>query len=398
MSDVRMARGFGAVLSTVAPVSRASRASRHRLRVMFVAPVSVQGGANEVLLALADPGETCAYESLVIALRPGPLIDRLVAGDIDHVLLNGARLRAPMRTVRVVRQLDRIISRWDPDLVFSSEAAGHVYAALPAARRGVPALWRQPARPDARDPINRVANWLPARAVTVASCFVAAEQEKLSGRHVAIMRPGIKVRRLEGADGPRLRREQGLMPDDLLITIVGRLQSWKGQDLFLRAAADVAAEHPLARFAVVGGADMGWETGDFPGTLRRIADELGIRDRVSFAGQTDRVSDWYAASDVVVHASDHEPFGLVVCEAMLMGCAVIASDEGGPREIVDHEKTGLLVARNVDAIATAMGRLLADPAERRLLGEAARELAGQEFTSTRMVRDFEALVQEHVTC
>jgi glycosyltransferase involved in cell wall biosynthesis len=397
MSDVRMARGLGQILATTTRLALRSPLPRP-LRVLFVAPVSVQGGANEVLLALADPSKHGSYDSLVVALRPGPLIDRLLAGDIRHVLLNAPRMRSLLHTTRTLRHLDRIIARWQPDLVFSTEAAGHVYAALPAARRRVPALWRQPARPNARDPIGFLANRLPARAVAVASRFVAAEQEEIGSRPVAIMPPGIELRRLEGADGPRLRREQGIRPDELLVTIVGRLQQWKGQDLFLQAAAQVATAHPSARFAIVGGAEMGWETGDFPGMLRELVSTLGLSDRVCFSGQTDHVSDWYAASDIVVHASDHEPFGLVVCEAMLMGCAVIASDEGGPREIVQHGMTGLLAARNAQAFATAMDRLLGGPAERHRLGHAAREIAGREFTSARMIRDFEALIREHVAC
>ncbi len=398
MSDTRTASNFGAMVRTVIRPSGSRRPSRKRPRVLFVAPVSVQGGANEVLLALANPGEHASYEPLVVALRPGPLIDRLVASNIGHVLLSAPRLRSLPRSVRVMRQLDRIIARWEPDLVFSSEAGGHVYAGLPAARHRVPALWRQPARPDPRNPISFLANRLPARAVAVASNFIAAEQRKVGRRNVAIVRPGIDVERLRGADGPRLRHTRGIAPDDILVTIVGRLQPWKGQDLFLRAAAEVARTHPSARFAVVGGAEMGWEDGDFPGVLRNIAQTLGIEDHVHFAGQTDHVSHWYAASDVIVHASDHEPFGLVLCEAMLMGCAVVASDEGGPCEIIDHEATGLLVPRTVAAIATAMDRLLSDPHERRRLGSAARDAALANFTSARMVRDFEALVREHASC
>jgi glycosyltransferase involved in cell wall biosynthesis len=368
-----------------------------QLRVLFVAPVSVQGGANEVLLALADPGDDAAYDAFVAVLRPGPLIDRLAAHKVRHVLLNATRMRSLPNAVSVMRRLDRIIASWKPDLVFSSEAGAHVYAALPAAHHKVPALWRQPARP-VRDPIGFVANRLPARAVAVASDFIAAEQRLVGSREVAVMRPGVATARMDGADGAGLRSEQGIARDDVLVTIVGRLQPWKGQDVFLQAAALVAKRHAAARFAVVGGAEMGWETGDFPGALRELAATLGVSDRVCFSGQTDHVASWYAASDIVVHASDHEPFGLVLCEAMLMGCAVIASDEGGPREIVAHEATGLLVPRTATALASAMHRLLADPTERRRLGDAARELAGREFTSNRMIRDFEALLQEHTAC
>jgi glycosyltransferase involved in cell wall biosynthesis len=396
LSDVTMARGLGTLLSTVMPPSRRSQAGRRRPRVLFIAPVSVQGGANEVLLALTSADS--AYESLVVALRPGPLVDRLASEEIPHVLLHAPRLLAIRDSLRVMRQLERIVARWEPDLVFSSEAAAHIYAALPAARHRVPAVWRQPARPDARDPINIVVNRLPAKAVAVASDFIAAEQRRFGSRPVAIVRPGINLERLVGADGSQLREDHDILSNAVLVTIVGRLQPWKGQHLFLEAAAAVANGHPTACFAIVGGAEMGWEQGDYPADLRRMAAKLDIGDRVRFTGQTDRVAEWYAASDIVVSASDHEPFGLVVCEAMLMGCAVIACDEGGPREIVEHERTGLLVPRNRGALAAAMDRLLRSPVERGRLGAAARDTALSDFTSARMVRDFEALLEEYARC
>lgn len=162
-----------------------------------------------------------------------------------------------------------------------------------------------------------------------------------------------------------------------LVGIVGRLEEWKGQKIFLRAAALVATSHPDARFLVVGGALLGWE-GDYPLRLQRLAKELGIDERVYFAGHQDDVYPWFDAMDVVVHASSAEPFGLVIVEAMALGKALVASDSGGPAEIVEQGTSGLLVGHGDHAaMAKAVADLLSDPARRARMGRAACERAAQ---------------------
>lgn len=395
MSDTAMAKTFGRVLRIAGGMP--TLASDGRRRVMFVAPVAVAGGANEVLLALAS-AKHASYEALVVVLRPGPLVRRLSAAGVDHVLMDAGQFRAPLRLARTQLQLDRLIASWRPDLVFSTEALGHLYAALPAARHGVPAVWRQPARPSARHLIDRLATLLRSRAVVVASEFIAGEQAKVGSRPIEVIRPGIDLSRLSDGDGAGLRRKLGIPAEAVLVAMIGRLQPWKGQHLFLEAAATIAAAHPLVHFAVVGGAEMGWEKGDYPGQLHDLSAKLGLDERLMFAGQSSRVQDWYAAADILVHASDHEPFGLVLCEAMLMGCAVISVDEGGPREIIDHGRTGLLVRRTADGLAKAMDELISDAARCRYLGAQARELAHRDFASERMVEQFEAFFARHARC
>jgi glycosyltransferase involved in cell wall biosynthesis len=171
-----------------------------------------------------------------------------------------------------------------------------------------------------------------------------------------------------------------LPPGTPCFGIVGQLQEWKGQKVFLRAARRVLERHPAARAVVLGDAPVGGEA--YAEELRALARTLGIADRVVFTGFVQDVPAALRRLDVVVHASIHpEPFGRVIVEAMLAGRPVIASDAGGPREIIEPGRTGLLAPPGDDAgLAAAIDRLLADPQAAARMATAGRLEAGRRFS------------------
>jgi glycosyltransferase involved in cell wall biosynthesis len=178
---------------------------------------------------------------------------------------------------------------------------------------------------------------------------------------------------------------------NLTVGIVGRLEPWKGQEIFLRAAARLAKARADLRFMVVGGAILGWE-GSYPDNLRGMAADLGVADRVHFAGHQADVYPWYDALDVVVHASFDEPFGLVLVEAMALGKPLVATNVGGPPEIVEDGTSGLLVPPgDPEQLARAVERILADRGLASALSRGAVERANA-FTEERMAEGFADLL------
>jgi glycosyltransferase involved in cell wall biosynthesis len=163
--------------------------------------------------------------------------------------------------------------------------------------------------------------------------------------------------------------------------IVGMLISWKGQDVFLRAAGRVLEQIPNAYVFVVGAAPPGDRA--FAESLRALAVNLGIADRVVFTGFRSDVPDVLKLLDVVVHASvQKEPFGRVIAEAMVMGRPVVATNAGGPTEIIEDGETGFLVPpRDDEALAARIIALLQDPAMAKRIGEAGRQAVIEKFSA-----------------
>ncbi len=223
-------------------------------------------------------------------------------------------------------------------------------------------------------------------AVVACSRFqadqIARDAPGLQARTV-VVHPGIDVAAFASGDGAAFRREIGVAEGAPLVGMLARYDVWKGHDVFLDAARHLVATRPELRFAMIGGA---LNAAALPhlaryrdATLAR-REALGLGDRVKVVDHRADVSGALHALDVVAMPSRGEPFGMALLEAMAAGRPVVASDSGGPREIVEHGKSGLLFRTgDAAALAAAVGTVLDDPAAARRRADAARERVKQSF-------------------
>ncbi len=174
-------------------------------------------------------------------------------------------------------------------------------------------------------------------------------------------------------DPAPVRAELGLPLDAKVITCVSRLFHWKGHRELLRALALVRRELPEVRLLLVGAEDAVAGGPRYQEELEALAAQLELSAQVQFTGRRGDVARLMAAGDVFCLPSFEEPFGLVFAEAMAMRRPVVALDNGGTPEVVDHGRTGLLVAPgDIEALAGSLLRLLRDPALRAQMGDEGR--------------------------
>lgn len=167
------------------------------------------------------------------------------------------------------------------------------------------------------------------------------------------------------------------------VVVVANLRVEKGHDVLIDAAPAVLARFPDARFEFVG-------DGPRREALAAQAERAGVARAFSFLGHRDDVGARLGAADIFVLPSRSEAFPNAVLEAMAAGLPIVASRVGGIRELVEHERTGLLVPDgDPRALADGLCRLMADPAFAGRLGAAAGAKAGACYSFDRMVADFE---------
>ncbi len=227
-----------------------------------------------------------------------------------------------------------------------------------------------------------------ADAVVAVSAAAAAFVRRLAGREATVIYRGFWPHRLE-----ELSPNQDVLTHADgrgVVTYIGRLIDGKGVADLMRAFARMEGDAYV--LCLVG-------DGPRRSDLERLADQLGIRDRVLFLGYVEerQALESILASDVVVNPSYTEGLPTTVLEAALLGRAILATDVGGTGEIVVDGHSGVLVAaRDIVGLSSALTRLLDDPELRRRLGETARREAGQRFDWTHSVQRFLEVVRDQV--
>jgi glycogen(starch) synthase len=180
-----------------------------------------------------------------------------------------------------------------------------------------------------------------------------------------------------------------------LVLFTGRFVERKGIREFLAAAALVLNERPATRFVLAGG----HRHCDGASMARYwMPEELfACGDRVHFTGwlSVEELAVWYRIADILAVPSWYEPFGMVVLEGMLYGLPILASNIGGPAEILEQERTALLVPpRNPVALAHGLLRLIDDPPLRRQLGLAAARAVREKWSYVRAVQKMKIVYNE----
>ena len=186
-----------------------------------------------------------------------------------------------------------------------------------------------------------------------------------------------------------LSRELRLESDALLLGLVCRIVEQKGIAYALRAFQQIRQRFPTARLIIAG-------DGDLRAELEALARELGIDEYVHWLGWRSDALKLIGAFDVLLMPSLWEGFGLVLLEAMSRRVPVIASRVSAIPEVVIHGETGLLVeARDVDALADAMTRLLEDHALRQHMGLLGAARLEERFSVERMASATLAVYERH---
>ncbi len=181
------------------------------------------------------------------------------------------------------------------------------------------------------------------------------------------------------------RRGLQIAPEVSAVGIVGRIGLGKGHDHFVEAAIQLLRAGSPAQFLIIGDSlfpEDAWRTD----MLRYRVKDAGLEDRIKFVGFRPDIPSVMRGLDVLVLASDAEPCGRVLFEAMASGTAIVATKSGGTPEIVRDGQEGLLVPpRDPSALAGAIGRLIEDPSLRTRLGRAGLARVRSEFTIERHV-------------
>jgi glycosyltransferase involved in cell wall biosynthesis len=362
------------------------------MRILVTLPWGQRlGGAEAMLQTVLDGAAESEHELELVFFEPGPWPAELSDAGFRVTVLPAGRLREAHRWAMTVVRLARLLRRRQPDVILNWAAKTQLYGAPAAMLTGMGerVVWWQQLIPTGHW-LDRYATALPAAAVGCYSQAAARAQAGLfPSRPTFVVAPGA----LPPSSEPE-RASLKLTPGATAIGLVGRLQPWKGQDRLLRAQALLRERGHSVHTIIVGGAAYGFSA-EYAESLRPLVERLGLEDAVTLTGQVPDAGPYIERMDILLNASDPEPFGIVLLEGMARGVAVVAVDSGGPAEFIEHGQTGVLApSGEPGALADALESLLISPQKRRAIARAGRERFLRDFTDVALRERFFHQLQE----
>lgn len=384
--------------------------------ILFVHQSAEMYGSDKVLLYLAQGLKNGnVFNPVVVLPERGALHVALLASGIEVHIGEVAKIsravfspvglaRLACQMVKAVRSLDRIVAGRHIAVVHSNTLAVLAGAVWSVVRRQKH-LWHvheiilTPKLVSKAFPylVNRLSDRSMSNS-TLTEQWLLSAQPTLAARSVVVFN-GLPVVDAPSANAINAFRQRiGASAEDVVITLAGRINRWKGHELLLEAAArlKLSGRATLLRFVIVGGTAPGSE--ELPGRLLALAVAGGFEAQCSFIPFVDDIWPiWFGTDIAVVPSTEPEPFGMVAIEAMAAGVPVIAANHGGLLDIVVHQETGLLfTARDADELAKAIDKLASDQFLRRQLGLAGikkqRDLFSVESQVAKTTKTYEEMI------
>jgi glycosyltransferase involved in cell wall biosynthesis len=392
--------------------------------IVFFDHTAKMGGGEIALLNLVLEIDRSLYKPIVVLGEEGVLADRLRAGGAEvHILALDAQVAhtrkeslgsakaVSKRDVLVVAgyvlRLRRFLREHGAFILHTNSLKADILGGIAGRLAGVTTVWhvRDRIADDYLPPAAaRIFRWLcrvlphyivvNSRATLDALSLSPSARARvvyngIDGSRVHVVHDGI----VESDNGvPAAHGEAPPLPSHSpLMGLVGRISPWKGQHIFLHAAALVLKEFPQARFQIIGAPLFGEEA--YEQEVRALSRSLQLEEAVEFTGFRSDIPAIVASLDILVHASTTgEPFGQVIIEGMAARKPVVATNGGGVPEIVVEGETGLLVPMgDAEKMAEAISWLLRHPERARQMGQAGCKRVRDHFTIAHTAQSVQAL-------
>jgi glycosyltransferase involved in cell wall biosynthesis len=370
-----------------------------RLRtVLFLSSESEMGGGEKSLFELVRNMDQEKFRPVVMLPEEGSFSRSLRAHQVKCVTgfrVPGFRRGRFFLWPLAILRLAWIAVKEKADIIHGNGTRENIAAGFVGRLLGIPTIWhlRNLVPPGMRD-LERPLAFLPTRIIA-NSRAVARRMKRLpwARRKLWVVHNGVDMSLFEGNGVGEVRGQLGVSDDQVLVGLVGRMGVGKGHEVFLDAAVRAGKEEENLKFALIGGelfTDEGREEG-----ITRLIDAYGLSDRIACTGHRPDVERYIKALDILVLASEREPFGRVLIEAMAAGRSVVATDAGGVQEVVEGGVTALLVPpRDPAAMALAIVRLSRDRNLRERMGKAGRDRVREKFSIENHVSRIQGIYSE----
>jgi len=345
---------------------------------------NLRWGGQKSLYHLVTRLDRTAFKPYVVVPSDDGLARALSGKGVEGCVYDLPRLspRSILRDLSALRFLLGLIDARGINLLHSDGPRNTFYAGLASRLRGIPLFWHVRAMDG--DPYDRILCRLATRIVLVADALKDRFAGICSAEKLVTIHNGVDLDVFHCESGQALPEAWAIPPGRVVIASAGRLEPLKGQETLIAACGALKKAGADFHLLLVG------ETVDFAyeRRCRQKALEIGIADRITFAGHSDDMASVLKAIDVFVLPSViREAFPRSVIESMACGKPVIVTSGGGAPEALEEGRSGFVVPPSDPVtLAERLSRLAGDPALRKTMGAAARHRAETLFGVERNAR------------
>lgn len=359
---------------------------------------TILGGGEISLLGLVTNLDLKRFSPLVALPEKGDYADALREAGVPFIVTD----LPTVRTIRLdlvfrsVLRLARLVRERNIEIIHANGSRTMLLGGVAGLLAGVPRVWHLRVADKSDRILDRILFALAGRVIVISS----AVRDRLSWTEkrekIHLIPNGVDVDRFHPRNvqyRDSMRTELGIDPLSPVVCTMCRLAPLKQVDVFIRAAAGIASAVPKAKFLV-----CGREAPDSTGhrvELENLARDLGVGEKVIFAGFRTDPHKVLASADLLVLASSEEAFGRVLIEAMATGLPVLGTATGGIPDVIEDGKTGYLFdIGDHETLSRLAIRILQDKTLAGTLGRNGRHRVEEAFSITAHVKRIQSLYEE----
>ena len=351
------------------------------------------GGAEHILYQRLKHSDKKAFKHVVITLRSGNVVRQIRELGIPVYIISG--LVTPYDFIAYLR-LKKIVKKIKPDLIHASLWSATTLSRLVGKSLNIPVI------NDIHSNCKHhgwFRNWcdvqtahMSRKIISISNAVQTSWKQEIIQKikpvyhadmykQLQIIINCIDVEHMKNIKSI-MRNEVDLADNDFVIGTVGRLEPIKSHDMLIKAF-DAFCRKKRAKLVIIGSGSQEYK-------LKTLAHSLGIQQRVLFTGQRGDAQRWYSLFDCFVLSFTSEGISLALLEAMSCGVPVITTYDGKAHEVIEHEKTGLLVSvGDCEALTEAFAEVYGNEKMACDLGAAGQKIVFEKFGIKKMVRAYE---------
>ena len=352
----------------------------------------MRGGQKSLLNLVSNLNKDVFEVYVIVPTEKGGMAERLKYQGVDVSVVELPKIVDChiLSKVKAFSKLIKLINRHKIDIIHTDGPRNTFYVGIVAWLKRIPVIWH--VRASNRDRYDRLLIRLSSRIILVADALRSRFKINDNDKKFVTIHNGVDLEKFRPQEHDILvRLNYSINHYELLISVTARIEPLKGQKYLIEACGKL--KNTIKNFHLL-------LVGDIADTAylkecRDKAGELGIKDRVIFAGQLKDVRQILKATDIIVSPSLFEAFPRSIIEAMATGKPVIATNVGGCSEAFEDQISGLLVpAEDSDVLADKILMLAKNRKLREKIGSEARHRAEKKFEIGDKVRQIEKLYAE----